>query len=304
MTGEPGGTSVAGDTLLVPIDGSDGAERAMAHALALASATGAAIHVLHVVDARGPLGALGARLDPEVGRDRGQSLLRTAADLAEAAGVPVTTELAEGPAHDAILDRAAEDGCALTVMGRRGDPGTTARLLGGVTDKVLRGADRPVLVVPAADRTDPEGIAYERLLLPTDGSEHSLAAAGPAADLAGLLGAAVHVVTAVAVDGPSDILDDDAARAALIEDLEGRAGDATAEAAARISPDGSLRVETAVVRGRPHRALATYVADEDIDLVAMGSRGRSGVSRRLLGSVTDRLLRSVDVPVLVVPDAE
>jgi len=293
-----------GAWILVPIDGSDGAERAMAHALALASATGARLHVLHVLDARGPLGGLGSRLDPEVARDRGETLLRTAEGLADDADVPVTTELAEGPAHDAILARAADRACALTVMGRRAAPGTTARLLGGVTDKVLRSTDRAVLVVPPADTIDPETITFDRLLLPTDGSEHSLAAAGPAAELASALGAAVHVVTAVAVDGPSDLLDDEAARASLVADLEERAHSATAEAAERVAPDGSLPIATAVVRGHPHQALSTYVADEGIDLVVMGSRGRSGVSRRVLGSVTDRVLRSVDVPVLVVPGVD
>ena len=52
--------------------------------------------------------------------------------------------------------------------------------------------------------------------------------------------------------------------------------------------------------GIPHRQIADYVREQDIDLVVMGSHGRSGVSRRLLGSVTERTLRSTDVPIMVV----
>jgi nucleotide-binding universal stress UspA family protein len=52
--------------------------------------------------------------------------------------------------------------------------------------------------------------------------------------------------------------------------------------------------------GRPHAVIADYAEEYDVDLIVMGSHGRSGVRRALLGSVTERTLRSTHVPVLVV----
>jgi len=52
--------------------------------------------------------------------------------------------------------------------------------------------------------------------------------------------------------------------------------------------------------GRPHKVIGDYAENHDIDLIVMGSHGRAGVRRALLGSVTERTLRSTHVPVLVV----
>lgn len=77
--------------------------------------------------------------------------------------------------------------------------------------------------------------------------------------------------------------------------------DAVEAAVASAKAAGVGTVVGAVVEGRPARTIATYAADHDADLVVVGSHGRRGVERILLGSVSQRVLRTVAVPVLVVP---
>ena len=59
-------------------------------------------------------------------------------------------------------------------------------------------------------------------------------------------------------------------------------------------------VEASVLSGRPHRAIVDYAAEYDVDLIVMGTHGRTGLDRYLLGSVTERVVRLSDVPVLAV----
>lgn len=302
--------TVTYDRVLVPVDGSDGAERATRHALAVAAATGAPLDFVHVVETGGP-GALGTLLDPDVVRDRGGTILRTAEALAADVGVETTADLREGRPHEEILERAAECGSDLVVLGERGAGagGAARRLLGGVTTKVLRAGERPVLVVPRADRVDrarvdPASIEYRRLLLPTDGSKLAAAAVPHAVAVAAGFGSTIHVVSAVDVPAAGRRSDPAGVSDAIVEDLEDQARTAVSAMADRVTDVTDRPVETAVLRGRPSAALRDYVADEGMDLVVMGAHGRSGVRRLVLGSVTDRTLRTVDVPVIVVPGEE
>ena len=289
------------DRILVPVDGSDGAERASRHALAIAAATEATVEFLHVVDAGGGLGPLGSPPDADVRLEHGRTVLSTAEGLADDAGVDATTELREGRSHEEILAYAAERESDLVAMGRRGAGGASDRLLGGVTDKVLRAGRVPVLVVPRTDRTAPGSAGYRRILLPTDGSDCAMAAARWGAGLAAAFGATVHVVSVVDVQAAGGIFDAGGVSGSFVEELESRGESAVSAMVDRVAETAADPVETTVLRGRPHEALARYAEREAVDLVAMGAHGRSGVQRMVLGSVTDRLLRTVDVPVLVVP---
>lgn len=58
------------------------------------------------------------------------------------------------------------------------------------------------------------------------------------------------------------------------------------------------------VHGTVHRTIEGYIEDNDVDSVVMGTHGRQGVGRHLLGSVTERIIRTVDVPVVAVTEAE
>lgn len=147
-------------------------------------------------------------------------------------------------------------------------------------------------------------MGYERVLVPTDGSEVAAAAIRHAVDAA-TADAEVHALYVVDVDAVSYGLGTEQVdrvrqgRLDEMDDLRDRAEAATGAVADAAADAGLDAVETVEV-GQPHAVIADYAADHDVDLIAMGSHGRAGVQRAVLGSVTERVLRTSDCPVLVV----
>lgn len=138
---------------------------------------------------------------------------------------------------------------------------------------------------------------YQDILLPTDGSEGVEDAIEECIDLARLTDATVHALYVVDTRDYGTV--SDAEWAGLQEALttEGeRAIEAIAERADR-SDIGSV---TAVEEGSPANQIIDYAESEDIDLIVMGTHGRSGLSRMLIGSVTENVIRRTTVPVHIV----
>ncbi|AFO58761.1 MULTISPECIES: universal stress protein [Natrinema] len=146
---------------------------------------------------------------------------------------------------------------------------------------------------------------YDRILVPTDGSETSKAAVAHALDLADQYGADVHALYVVDTDsmslslGAEQVDRIEQGQFSEMGEVRERADRATGYVADRARERGLESVEN-VSAGKPHSLISDYIDDNDIDLVVMGSHGRSGIRRALLGSVTERTLRSTHVPVLVV----
>ncbi|WP_254768467.1 universal stress protein [Salinilacihabitans rarus] len=137
----------------------------------------------------------------------------------------------------------------------------------------------------------------ESTLIPTDGSTGALAGANVGVALASRIGADVHVLSVVGPrNGPVE--SDDAVRSSLEEGAE-EAVEAVANAARNY--DEELDVTTAVRWGTPFQAIREYAVRREIDVIAMGTKGRTGLDRVLLGSVTENVLRTARTPVLAVP---
>lgn len=135
------------ERILVPTDGSTDAENALSHAAELAAAFDATLHGLYVVDldrygSVGSFDPLDKRLEG-IGREALATVERVAADH----GVEAVTELREGSVHRQINDYAADHGIDVIVMGPRGRSTFDRLLVGSVTERVVRTADRPVVVV-------------------------------------------------------------------------------------------------------------------------------------------------------------
>lgn len=135
------------DRILVPTDGSTDAENALSHAVELAAAFDATIHGLYVVDLD-RYGSVGS-FDPfdervmELGREALDTVERVAADH----DIEAVTELREGSVHREINDYAADHGIDAIVIGPRGRSKFDRLLIGSVTERLVRTADRPVIVV-------------------------------------------------------------------------------------------------------------------------------------------------------------
>lgn len=146
---------------------------------------------------------------------------------------------------------------------------------------------------------------YDTILIPTDGSDVAESAITHAIELASTYDAALHalyVVDTSAIDiglGTEQVDRIKAGRFDEMPELESRAREATGSVAERGRERG-VEVTEAVVGGQPHREIADYADDHDVDVIVLGSAGRGGVSRALLGSVAERTLRTTTVPVLVV----
>lgn len=128
---------------------------------------------------------------------------------------------------------------------------------------------------------------YDRILLPTDGNPRTHQVVEHALNVAELSGATVYVVSVVPPNAPDDTEATEAI-AAAVTTAEGR----------------DVPVETAVLEGRPYEEILEYAEEVDVDMIVMGTEGRSGLDRFMLGSVTERVLRTSDVPVLAVRLAE
>lgn len=137
---------------------------------------------------------------------------------------------------------------------------------------------------------------YDRILIPTDGSECADAAATEAIELAATFDATLHVVYVVdAAALPSTI---DAGY--VSEALEDAGEEAIERVRERAAAAGVEDVASEVVYGAPHRSIVQYADEADVDLIVMGTHGRSGIERYLLGSVTEKVVRTAGVPVLTI----
>jgi nucleotide-binding universal stress UspA family protein len=136
---------------------------------------------------------------------------------------------------------------------------------------------------------------YDRILLPTDGSEATDRAVEQAVGVAAEMGAELHVLF-VLEDVPyaPEMMDD------TVEDQLREIGEEALTGIEERAEAAGVDVVTETREGVPHDTILEYAEEADVDVVVMGTHGRSGLDRYLLGSVTERVVRSAAVPVLTV----
>jgi len=138
---------------------------------------------------------------------------------------------------------------------------------------------------------------YDRILVPTDGSDEVDRAVAHAADLAAAHGAellAVYVVNTASYGG----LPMETSIEGITQVLENE-GESALDRVREIAAERDVAVTGRLVQGTPSREIVA-AADEDCDLIVMGTHGRGGLNRLLLGSVAERVVRRSPVPVLTV----
>ena len=147
-----------------------------------------------------------------------------------------------------------------------------------------------------------DSITHQRILLPTDGSDCADEAMRHAADLARRYDAELHLVNVVDTGMATSGMDVFSTYNAgdLLDQLEADADDVIDDAVAAATEAGVDSVEGRVLMGSPYAEILEYVDEHAIDLVVMGTHGRRGVSRALLGSVTEKIVRLASVPVYTV----
>lgn len=292
------------DTILVPTDGSGHSVRAAEHGYYLARLFDATVHVINVVDVQRAGGMFDAGGVDQAFVDRLKEEGKEAVETVEAVGDErdaVKTAVVTGDPAETILEYADDHGADMIAMGTHGRTGLDRYVAGSVTERVVRLATVPVLTVRATDRSRIAG-DYDDVLVPTDGSETAAAAVDHGLAIAQPADARIHAVNIVDVGGLV-ASPDNTPPPEVLERLTSEA-EAMTDRIATHARELELEAVTAVREGFPARDLLEYTEENDIDLVAMGTAGRTGLNRYLLGSTTERLIRHAEMPVVAINTRE
>jgi nucleotide-binding universal stress UspA family protein len=285
--------------VLVPVDLSEGSRAALDYAAALARKLGARLTALHVAPpyvTYEPLPAFPplAPLDPAKQRVLEESVHQFVTP--PGSELPLAAVLLrDGDPADEILAQATASGADLIVLGTHGRRGFERWVLGSVTERVARKADRPVLAVPPKNGP----AAFARVLCALDLGDSSAETLTQAAAIAQALDAKL-IVLYVASDShwyepwPIAGIDVGAVRQAVSQ----AARKLLAEVVARHVPD-STEVELRVAFGRAHKEIEK-AAGEGADLVVLGASASGAVDRLFFGSTAQHVLRAGVCPVLLV----
>ena len=292
-------------SILVPLDGSAFADRALPVALALAHRSQARVILVHVVEpgfSPSEASVSGSPLDSELGAGLHQSLAALAKLLEARHEIDIDFICLEGPVARRLEEYACSSGAELIVMSTHGQGGLSRAWLGSVADHLVRHSPVPVLLVrPGAIGTAQGEPLFRRILVPLDGSKLSEAALEHAVTLA-TPGETEFTLLRVVV--PQPIAHLYPARDALMrqEDREreereaegylGRLCEEFAESGFAVT--GKVLIHRNVARG-----ILDHARDHQTDMIALATRGRGGVARLLLGSVADKLLRGARTPLLI-----
>ncbi len=284
----------AARTILLATDLSARCDRALDRAARLSREWGGRLVVLHVLDPaerfleRRHLDYLPAWRRPAERQRLVERRLRR--DLGDT--VPsLEVRVVEGDPAERIVDVAQSSACDLVVTGVARDETLGRALLGSTVDRLVRHSPVPVLVVRR------RGAPYGKVLVAIDFSESSR----HALDVAARLFPDAALTLAHAFDPPF---------AGLLDDRSHDEGVAAAERAVRdtflagsaLSDEQRRRLEVVIAPGKPETMIRTYMEDNDIDLVVLGTHGRSAVFEVLIGSTAKRLLEGAPGDVLLVRD--
>lgn len=296
--------------LLVPLDRSALAEQALGQAAALARAAHAELDLV-LVQAPFPFAAVSDTPRSESEWNAEHRYLETIArELESGAAISVTHTMMRGIPANMICSRARDVSADLVVMTSHGRTGLSRALLGSVADAVVRHSPVPVLVLRPTEASRPRLAVprpFKHVLVALDNSAHALDAIRPAANLAHASDATLvllHVVPPVPLFSARDVaaplayapvIIDEATTAAVAASSKQRLNDI----ASRVRDEHHLDVVAdVVVDDRTADGIIGFVRGHSIDVVVMAINGR-GVSRLILGSVANRVIRGSGVPVML-----
>lgn len=297
--------------ILCPTDFSDCSRRAFACATAVARAYDARVTMLHVcasVPVPGLMPAVGAEglqrglLTDEDRRDLVEEMRRSAVPCTPDVPIDFVVEEASDVRHE-ILARADAIGADLLVMGSHGRSGFDRFVLGSVTERIVRQAACPVLVVPPQAGEAAPAVPFRRILCAVDFSESSTRGLAYALDLAGDSGADVLLLHAIDRSPELELQEDRTWASAQVADVRGAAEAACLRRLQGLIPSEAparCTVHPRVIEGPAHREILRVAADETVDLIVMGVQGRGAVDLLMFGSNTEQVLRGARCPVLTV----
>ncbi len=287
--------------ILVPLDGSELAERAAASALALAEALSATVTFLRVAI------PLSLNLDPDlyqriigIRRDEAKRYLRSAQRRLATSAVDIKIDTVAGPAARSIINYVQENEVDLIVMSSYGRSGVSRWRYGSVAERVLRRAPCAVAIIRAQVEVAP--FAHKRILVPLDGSPLAEQALPPAIAVAKAVAAELTLlhVTSPAYATVSPVI---TMKKRLHEAEEKERMEAAVylqNAQTTLSPH---HIPIKIIVATSDDVVATIIEQADriqVDSIIMSRHGRSGLSRWVFGSVAEKVLRGAHCATLIV----
>jgi nucleotide-binding universal stress UspA family protein len=293
--------------ILIPLDGSKTAEKVLPYARYLAGKFKVPVELLAVIDIAEMATHISAEkarhLDTmiEDGVRASTTYLRGIATTFPDAKVTCTVE--KDRAEDAIIGKGDADTAMLIAMATHGRSGLDRFLLGSVAEKVLRGADNPLLLVRATEVAKAEGEAvFKSVIVPLDGSELAesvipmVAGVAKKLDIEVVLFRAYHIPYNAYAGGDGYMVNYDE----LIASVRDEANEYLEKKVAEVKKLGVAKVSAVSKEGIAGDEIIAAGHNTPNGLIAMCSHGRSGVKRWVLGSVTETVVRHSGDPVLVV----
>ena len=293
--------------ILVPLDGSKTSEKVLPFARVLAATLKLPIELLEVVD----IAAATAHIVADKARyldtiiAEGEKASREHLDEVAATfpGLHVTCKIERGRPADVIIERAEAEKGTLIAMATHGRSGINRWMMGSVAEKVLRGTKAPLFLIRANDEGAMGAAAtMKTIVVPLDGSELAESVLPTVCEIARNLDLAIvlcraYELAATAYYGSEDYLPKyDEMLRNMKEDVEGYLKKKT-EA---LKAAGLTRVSWVALEGAGAEEIVRYANQHHDALLAMCTHGRSGVKRWALGSVTEKVVRHAEEPVLVV----
>jgi nucleotide-binding universal stress UspA family protein len=267
------------DTILVTTDRSSFSENAVREALSFSNKCNSRLYVASVLESNPEYETIGANIYKKEEREARAYLEAIQARAAKAgiSSCEILLLVGQDP-YRLIVREAGDKKVDMIIVGRRGRSGIMKMLMGSVTAKVIGHAPCKVLVVPRAAR-----IEYRNILVATDGSVHSMAAAAEAVGIAKRYGSGLIAVSVMS------------------SDAEAAAAAAHVEAVADLARKNNVAISSETPVGRPHTAIVETAGGRGVDLIVMGAHGKTDLRHLVMGSTTERVIGLANCAVMVVP---
>ena len=282
------------EKILLSTDGSDSSKGATAVAISLAKVCSGKLYATVVIETNPEFEAFAPQLVEKAENEAKQQLEDVkAAALKEGVQCELIVHHGDEP-YKLIVEDAAKMQADMIVMGRRGRTGLKRLMMGSVTAKVIGHSHCKVLVVPAAAELD-----WKNVLAATDGSKQGNKAVTEAITIAKRCGACLTIVSSIAADDLVELEDS----SLFLKDI---AGQVLSQMEKNISELKELalkegvKAEGFVLSGKAAEAITNTAKESNADLIVVGSHGRTGLDRLLMGSVTERVIGLSSCAVLVV----
>lgn len=287
--------------ILVPLDGSELSESILPFATGIGERAGAEILLVTAIQPVGVWDTTSTPINWEREEKAATDYLAAIEKRLADGGARVRSLSLHGDAGQVILDATEKEKADLVTMTTHGRSGVMRWLLGSVADRVVQHSKTPVVLVRATEGKPVPSPAAERILVPLDGSEVAAGVLPFVKDYANLFDASLLLFHAVSPVGTYPGFETANAQIVgeLLDTMQKEAATMLAESAKKLEAEG-FKCETLVSLSLAADGILAAAEQSKAGLIAIGTHGRSGLSRTVIGSVANAVLRRSTLPCLLV----